>query len=84
MKDKVYAHAPQSIQELKDKIHAVIYEIESQMCENVMENFIKKVCTEETVSLNQRNISLIYGQRKNFFELKKVLLIKKNFFDSKK
>ena len=34
--------------------------------------------TEKTVSLNQRNISLIYGQRKNFFELKKVLLIKKN------
>ena len=24
--------------------------------------------TEKTVSLNQRNISLIYGQRKNFFE----------------
>ena len=33
--------------------------------------------TEKTVSLNQRYISLIYGQRKNFFELKKVLLIKK-------
>ena len=28
-------------------------------------------CTEETVSL-------MYGQRKNFFELKKVLLIQKN------
>ena len=35
--------------------------------------------TEKTVSLNQRNISLIYGQRKNFFELKKDLLIQKNF-----
>ena len=44
----------------------------------------KKICTEKTVSLNQRNISLIYGQRKNFFELKKVLLIQKNFFDPKK
>ena len=30
--------------------------------------------TENTVSLNQRNIYFIYGQRKNFFELKKVLL----------
>ena len=27
--------------------------------------------TQKTVSLNQRNTSLIYGQRKNFFELKK-------------
>ena len=34
--------------------------------------------TENTVSLNQRNIFLIYGQRKNFIELKKVLLIQKN------
>ena len=39
---------------------------------------------EKIVSLNKRNISLIYGQWKNFFELKKVLLIKKNFFDPKK
>ena len=35
--------------------------------------------TKKTVSLNQRNISLIYGQRKNFIELKKVLLIQKKF-----
>ena len=42
MKDKVYAGAPQSIQELKEKIHAVIDEIEPQMCENVMENSLKK------------------------------------------
>ena len=39
---------------------------------------LAQFCTEKTVSLNQRNISLIYGQRKNFFELKKVLLIQKN------
>ena len=31
VKDKVYADAPQPIQELKEKIHAVIYEIERQM-----------------------------------------------------
>ena len=41
VKDKVYADAPQSTQELKEKIRAVIDEIEPQMCENVMENFIK-------------------------------------------
>ena len=33
--------------------------------------------TEKTVSLNQRKISLIYGTRKNLFELKKAFLIKK-------
>ena len=42
MKDKVYADAPQTIKELKEKIRAVIDEIEPQMCENVMENFIKR------------------------------------------
>ena len=41
VKDKVYADAPQSIQELKEKIRPVIDEIEPQMCENVMENFFK-------------------------------------------
>ena len=39
--------------------------------------------TEKIVSLNQRNISLIYGQRKNSFKSKKVLLIRKNFLWSK-
>ena len=38
-------------------------------------NFIK-IYTEKTVSL-------MYGQRKNFFELKKVLLIQKNVLCSK-
>ena len=38
---------------------------------------------EKTVSLNQRNISLIYGQWKNFFELKKFFLIQKIFLRSK-
>ena len=41
MKDKVYADAPQSIQELEEKIRAVIDEIEPQMCENVMENCLQ-------------------------------------------
>ena len=42
VKDKVYTDAPQSIQELKEKIRPVMDEIEPQMCENVMENFIKR------------------------------------------
>ena len=42
VKYKVYADAPQSIQELKEKIRAVIDKIEHQMCENVMGNFIKR------------------------------------------
>ena len=42
VKDKVYADAPQLIQELKEKIRAVIDEIEPRMCENVMKNFIKR------------------------------------------
>ena len=43
VKDKVYADVPQSIHEVKEKISAVLDEIEPQMCENVMENFIKRV-----------------------------------------
>ena len=43
VKDKVYADASQSIQELREnKIRAVIDAIEPQMCENVMENFINR------------------------------------------
>ena len=44
----------------------------------------KLIYTQKTVSLNQRKISLIYDQRKNFFELKKVSLIQKNCLWSKK
>ena len=40
---------------------------------------VAQLNTEKAVSLIQRNMSLIYGQRKNFFELKKVLLIQKKF-----
>ena len=42
MQDKVYADATQSIQELKEKIRFVIDEIGHQMCENVMQNLIKR------------------------------------------
>ena len=42
VKDKIYADAPQSIQELKEKIRAFIDKIEPQMCGNVMKNFIKR------------------------------------------
>ena len=42
MQDKVYADVPQSIEELKEMIRAVIHEIDPQMCENVMENFMKR------------------------------------------
>ena len=42
VRDKVYADAPQSIQELNERIRVVIDEIEPQMCKNVMENFIKR------------------------------------------
>ena len=45
VKDKVYADTPQSIEELKEKIRAVIDEIEPQICENVMENFMKRMQT---------------------------------------
>ena len=41
VKDKFYVDAPQSIQELKKNIRVVIDEIEPQMCENIMEIFIK-------------------------------------------
>ena len=42
VKDKVYTDAPHSIQVLKENIRAVIDEIEPQMCENVMDSFIKR------------------------------------------
>ena len=39
--------------------------------------------TQKTVSLNQRNISLICAQWKIFIELKKVLLMQKNYLQWK-
>ena len=52
--------------------------------DNFIINFIKILLhIEKTIYLNQRNISLVYGQRKILFELKKVLLIEKNYLWSK-
>ena len=48
-----------------------------------MQVFFQLRYIQKTVSLNQGKISLIYGQRKNFFELKKVLLIQKNLLQCK-
>ena len=42
LRNKVYADAPQSIQKLKENIRVAIDEIEPQMCENVMGNFMKR------------------------------------------
>jgi hypothetical protein len=41
-KSRIYANKPQSIPELKAEIGRVISEIEPQLCENVVENFVKK------------------------------------------
>ena len=49
-----------------------------ELCFNLIVIGIEWMYTEKTVSLNQKNIPLIYDQWKNFFELKKL------FFDPKK
>ena len=48
MKDKVYADASLSIQELKEKIRAVIHAIEPQMSGNVMETRVFLINLNET------------------------------------
>ncbi|KOC60664.1 hypothetical protein WH47_07117, partial [Habropoda laboriosa] len=42
LKSKVYANDPKTIDELKNNITAAINEIEFQLCENVMENLVKR------------------------------------------
>ena len=42
VEDKLYADVPLLIQELKEKICAVIDAIKPQMCENLMGNFIQR------------------------------------------
>lgn len=42
VKSQVYANKPQTIPELKAEIQRVIGEIEPQLCENVIENFMKR------------------------------------------
>lgn len=48
VKSRAYANNPITIHELKDKIRRIIGEIEQQICENVIENFIKRarVCQQ--------------------------------------
>jgi hypothetical protein len=48
VKSRVYANKPQTIPELKAEIRCVIGEIEPQLCENVMESFVKRarVCQQ--------------------------------------
>ncbi|KOC63762.1 hypothetical protein WH47_02788 [Habropoda laboriosa] len=43
LKSKVYANNPKTIDELKNNITAAINEIEFQLCENVMENWVKRI-----------------------------------------
>jgi hypothetical protein len=42
VKFRVYANTPQTIPELKAEIRRVVGKTESQLCGNVIENFVKK------------------------------------------
>lgn len=43
LKDRVYASRPTTVEHLKDNIRSEIRCINSEMCENVMENFLKRM-----------------------------------------
>ncbi|KZC03944.1 hypothetical protein WN55_00124 [Dufourea novaeangliae] len=43
VKDKIYSNAPATIQALKDNIGAVIREIQPDLCESVMKNYLKRM-----------------------------------------
>ncbi|KOC70342.1 hypothetical protein WH47_02846 [Habropoda laboriosa] len=43
LKSKVYPNNPETIDELKDNITVAINETEFQLCENVMENWVKRI-----------------------------------------
>ncbi|EFN82647.1 hypothetical protein EAI_09010, partial [Harpegnathos saltator] len=49
LKGKVYANDPQTIPELKEEIRRTINEISPQLCQNVIENFVKRmnVCKQD-------------------------------------
>ena len=66
MKNKVYADASQSIQELKGKICAVIDEIEPQMCGNAMENFVKRAWSCKRSRGGHMNNIVFYYQWQTF------------------
>ncbi|KOC70328.1 hypothetical protein WH47_02831, partial [Habropoda laboriosa] len=44
LKSKVYDNNPRTVDELKNNITAAINEIEFQLCANVMENWVKRIC----------------------------------------
>jgi hypothetical protein len=48
VKSHVYANKPQTIPELKAEVRRVIGETESQLCGNVIENFVERarVCQQ--------------------------------------
>ena len=66
VKDKIYADAPQSIKKLNEEIGAVIDEIEPQMCENVMENFIEKAWSCKRSRGGHMNYIVVYYQWQTF------------------
>ncbi|EFN79275.1 hypothetical protein EAI_06104, partial [Harpegnathos saltator] len=43
LKGKVYANDPQTIPELKEEIRRTINEISPQLCQNVIEDFVKRM-----------------------------------------
>lgn len=43
VKEKVYVNKPQTVERLKEEIRRVIAEIEPQLCENVIQNFMKRM-----------------------------------------
>ena len=48
------------MQELKEKIRAVINEIEPQMCENVMENFMKRAWSCKRIAVEAIRMILFF------------------------
>ncbi|KOC69520.1 hypothetical protein WH47_05463 [Habropoda laboriosa] len=52
LKSKVYANNPKTIDELKNNIAAAINEIEFQLCENVLENWAKRIGLVKKSHLN--------------------------------
>lgn len=43
LKEKVYANNPRTVSKLKHEIRRVIDEIEPALCQNVIENFVKRI-----------------------------------------
>ena len=64
-----------------------LIEVHSLYLKNVF-NLYEKICNyfwnNPICSFTRKIVSLTYGQRKNLFELKKILLIQKVFFNANK